>query len=175
MENKYHYPLPRDEVKSIQQAIQKIRFEKQENLYIFKNGKQILRFKGDKNQVNIPVEYLFQLSDSEVVHNHPSNTSFSFEDIEMAIFHNISKLTASTPDFIFEVYRPGDTWGFSLEDDNIAKLFNVCQAFARAELEKLRAQNQITRTELELKFFHYIWVLFFNSFDIQYVQTKHPK
>ncbi|EOZ98898.1 hypothetical protein A33Q_0881 [Indibacter alkaliphilus LW1] len=117
--------------------------------------------------------YLFQLADSVVVHNHPMNTSFSFEDIQMAVFHNISKLVVTTPDFIFEVQRPGLTWGFSFEDDQILNLFNVCQSHARTELEKLKAQNQITYTELELKFFHYIWVLFFNSFDINYVQKTH--
>ena len=82
MQEKFHYPLPRDGVKSIQQAIRKVRFEKNEHLYVFKNGSQILRFAGHQNQINIPPEYLFQLKDTEVVHNHTSNSSFSFEDIK---------------------------------------------------------------------------------------------
>jgi len=175
MKERFHYPLPRDEVKSIRQAIQKIRFAKEEYLYVFKGGKQILRFIGDESQVNIPEQYLFQLPDTVVVHNHPNNVSFSFEDIDMALFHNISKLIVSTPDFIYEVHRSGKSWDINFEKTETLNFFYACQSIARAELEKLIAQNQMTPKELELKLFHYIWLFFFNKFSIQYVQKKHPK
>ena len=175
MQEKFHYPLPRDGVKSIQQAIRKVRFEKNEHLYVFKNGSQILRFAGHQNQINIPPEYLFQLKDTEVVHNHTSNSSFSFEDINMATFHNIKKLYAVTPDFIYQVKRPGSEWEIDFNNDFYLNFFETCQSIARMELEKLLANHQIDQIEMEFKFFHYLWLLFFHSFDIHYAQKKHPK
>lgn len=174
MENKFHYPLPRDEVKSKLEAIKKIRYQKEEHLYVFKNGNLKLRFIGEINRVNIPLENLFQLTDSEVVHNHLGNISFSFEDIEMIIFHNIKQLTAVCPDIIYQVTRPDDGWRIDFHDKEILELFESCQAMARTELERLLSQNQISQAELEFKLFHYIWVLFFECFNINYVQKTHP-
>jgi hypothetical protein len=167
-------PLPRDNVKTVEQAIEKIRFEKTEILYVFKNDKQILRFQGTHNQINIPTDYLFHLNGSIVIHNHPANTSFSFEDVEMAIFHRISKLIVSTPDFIYEIKNNGRPLPIDFGDSNTLKIFHSCEKIARSELEKLLSQNQISNTEVELKLFHYIWILFFATFDIQYGQKRHP-
>ena len=81
-------PSPRDDANTIDKVICKIRFEKVEHLYIFKNNKQFRRYIGSSNQVVLPEKYLFEIENNTIIHNHPSGSSFSVEDLKTIIRFN---------------------------------------------------------------------------------------
>lgn len=172
IKEEYHYPVPRDDVKSIQQAIQKIRFEKKEHLYVFKKGMQVRRFVGEKSYVNIPIEYLFELKDSTVVHNHPSNTTFSIDDVQSAVKYDVFQLYVVTNYFFYSIKRPEKGWGFDFEEKSTLQTLNSCEKNSRETIEKLSAQFHINHEEKEYLFLHYFWVFFFNMFNIEYERRE---
>ncbi|WP_200976488.1 hypothetical protein [Echinicola sp. 20G] len=173
MHDKFHYPLPRDEVKSIQQAISKVRFKKTEHLYIFRKSKQIRRYKGEYNQIHIPDEYLFELKDSKVIHNHPNGSTFSFEDVKATVNFDIAELIVVTTQSIYTLIRPKNGWNINFEDGSTSDTLDTCEKQAREMVEKLTAQFQIRNEEKDPIILHYIWVLFFNICNIEYVKKEH--
>ena len=175
MENKFHYPLPRDEVKSIPQAIQKIRFEKFEHLYVFKNGRQFRRYIGEESYVNMQLEFLFELQDACVVHNHPSGTTFSFDDVISAVNYNLRELFVVTHQYIYSIKRPEKGWNINFTDESVQQDLDSCEKNAREIIEKNVAQFQIKHEEKDILFLHFIWVFFFNMFNIEYAKKEHPR
>ncbi|KEO75929.1 hypothetical protein [Anditalea andensis] len=170
-----HYPLPRDEVKSVREAIQKIRYENIEHLYVFKNGKQFRRYIGEESYVNLPLEYLFELKDTDVVHNHPTGNTFSIDDVYSAVNYNLKGLIVVTTQFIYSIKRPETGWDINFEDEFIQYIMNSCEKNAREMVEKHVTQFQIIHEEKEILFLHFLWVFFFNMFNIEYAKKEHPK
>ncbi len=175
MKENLHFPLPRDEVKSVEEAIKKIRYAEIEYLYVFKNGKQFRRYKGEESFVNIPVQFLFELKDAIVVHNHPLGSTFSLADVETAIHQNLKELIVVTEQNIYTIKRPKHTWGIEFENTEISELLKSCENLSRSMVEKLIAQSEIKSEDREAIILHYIWVFFFNLFNIEYAKKEHPK
>lgn len=172
MKEEYHHPLPRDDAKTPDQAIRKIRYADREHLYVFKNGKQIRRFVGERDRVTLPDQYLFELRDAIVVHNHPFGTSFSLEDIEMTIAHNIRKFIVVTEGFTYTVIRPHDGWPDTFDQEYIHNRFEICKSLAQEMSDKLISQNEISLYEKDATIIHYIWVLFFHNTNISYAKKE---
>lgn len=166
-----HPPLPKDDAKTIDQAIQKIRFDKIENLYIFKNGKQIRRFRGTKKNVTIAQEFLFELRNAVVVHNHPSGSSFSIEDVRTIVEFNSLKLILVTETATYTVERPVKEWNINFDDETTMHNLNVCYNLALDLIDKLIGKNELTLFEKDKEIFHYIWVIFFQFYEINYQKT----
>jgi len=78
---------------------------KTENAVIIRDGKLIKQISGLKREVSVP-HYL--IKNSVVIHNHPSGTSFSKEDIVLGIEHKAQKLIVFHPDtYIYEANVQG--------------------------------------------------------------------
>jgi len=105
-----HKPSPRDSAKTPEDAIRKIRHSPVENLYVFKNGKQIRRFVGETDRITVESIFLSEMHDATLVHNHPQGSSFSREDIEAVCLYNAKELILVTHDYIHRVSRPGAIW-----------------------------------------------------------------
>ncbi len=168
MDNNFHPPLPRDDATTVKKAIQKIRFDNLENLYVFKKGTQIRRFRGTSNRVTPAVEYFFEMKNSTLVHNHTSGSSFSLEDIKNAVYHDISEFFLVTHNFLFYLKRPVDGWMIDFDSLDIQELWNSCKYIVGNELDKLVAKNELTLLERDKELFDYIWSLFFAYFEIEY-------
>ena len=93
-----HRALPYDE-KDIEGAKEHIRFKEKENLYVFKNKLQILRFEGEADYVNPAEEYLLRIKDCTIIHNHPKGTSFSISDIKAITLYDAYELFVVSPYF----------------------------------------------------------------------------
>ncbi|RYU92863.1 hypothetical protein [Emticicia agri] len=167
-----HYPLPQDDAKTIELAIQKIRYDVTENLYIFKNGKQKRRFKGDVNFVSLSNKYAFELKDGTLVHNHPSGSSFSPQDIQIAIQHNVKDFYLVTPNYLFYIKRPTKGWNIDFNSELIEEQLNALQTLALQLIENEIVKNQMSIYEKEIEFFHYLWILFFDVHEIYYQKRE---
>jgi len=86
---------------------------KVENAIVIRDGVFIKHIKSmNKDSVDVPPHLI---SSSVVIHNHPSGTSFSKDDILLGIAHNAKKLIVFHPDtYIYEA---------SFENINIEKFF----------------------------------------------------
>jgi hypothetical protein len=133
----FHQPLPRDNATTIEKAIENIRFDTVENLYIFKNGQQVRRFKGTVNRVTPPVEYFFEMKDSTLVHNHTSGSSFSLEDVKNAVYHDVAKFYLVTHSFSFHLIRPADGWNIDFDPEQTQNLWNSCKILLKMNLINL--------------------------------------
>lgn len=165
-------PLPKDNATTIELAIQKIRFDSIENLYLFKNGKQIRRFRGDTNRVTLSNKYLFELNDSTLVHNHPSGSSFSIQDIQIVIECNAKEIYLCTHNYLYHLIRPENGWNINFSSDLIENQINSLQVLALQLIENEIVKNQMSIFEKDSEIFHYIWTLFFNYHEISYQRKK---
>ncbi len=166
-----YLPSPRDNASTIDKAIQKIKAEKIEHLYIFKNNKQYRRFVGSSNQVSLAEKYLFEIENSIIVHNHPSGSSFSVEDIKTIVKYYAESLILVSGEFLYTIVRPLNGWNVDFDDIRTNKILNSCYSTASNMFDKLISKNEISNFEKEKDLFHYIWLLFFPLYEIVYKKT----
>jgi hypothetical protein len=162
-----HPPLPKDDAKTIDQAIQKVRFDKIENLYIFKNGKQIRRFRGTNSDVSPESFYLLEMKDAVIVHNHPQGASLSLSDLEAIIKFDAKELIIVTQAYLFIVSRPLRGWNI-IFDNSFEERHSVCSMLVDGLLDKEIAKNEITLFDKEIEKIHYIWAYLFPLYDVKY-------
>ena len=169
----YHKPLPRDQASTVQDAMKKIRLSPDEHLYLYKNGKQIRRFKGNKNSVVVSNKYLFEIKDAVIVHNHPQGSSFSYEDIVGIIKYDAAECILVTDRYDYKIYRPKNGWNIDVDSKEFEEQVLVCRKIAEEQLNKFVSNNTIDINEKEVEIFHYIWMFFFRELNnIKYVREK---
>lgn len=172
MENEYHHPLPRDDARSPNQAARKIRNADREHLYIFKEGRQIRRFMGESDRVTLPPEYLFEMKDAVIVHNHPKGYSFSRQDIDAIVRFDARELILITPNLIFRIVRPEGGWPIDFDTELTQLQYESSLAFAEQIVNKLISTNEIRFSDKDAFVIHYLWVIFFELNGIPYVRKK---
>ncbi|MBK6263635.1 hypothetical protein JKA74_01205 [Marivirga sp. S37H4] len=139
-----------------------------------KDGRQIRKFVGESNFINIPPQYLFEFKDAQLIHNHPSNNTFSIEDIRMAIFHNVKEMYVITKDFSYSIKRPG-IWPIDIEDRTTNIVLSKSKSIANEVVDKMISQFEIGVNDKEAIIFHYIWIFFFDYYKIDYERKEHSK
>lgn len=162
-----HPPLPKDDANTIEKAIQKIRFDKIENLYIFKNGKQIRRFRGTGSDVSPETFYLLEMKDAIIVHNHPQGASLSLSDLEAIIKFDAKELIIVTQAFLFIVSRPPEGWNI-IFNNSFEERYSDCAMLVDDLLDKEISKNEITLFDKEIEKIHYIWAYLFSFYDVKY-------
>lgn len=172
MESEYHDPLPPDDAKTPEQAARKIRLADREHLYIFRRGKQIRRFIGESNRVTPRPEYLFEMKDSVIVHNHPKGYSFSKEDIEAVVRFNARELILATPNFIYMVARPKQGWSIDFDQELTERQYQTSYRFAVDTVNKQISANEVSFSDKDALIIHYLWVAFFDMNGIHYARQK---
>ncbi|UBM57206.1 hypothetical protein LAG90_10275 [Marinilongibacter aquaticus] len=168
----YHSPLPRDNATTVEKAINKIRLDTIENLYVFRNGKQVARYRGDSKNISPdPANFICQNNDTWV-HNHPTGNSFSEADIENMVSHNVKEFYLATEYALYRVKRPGNTWPFDPRNSEVNDVLKSCEIIAEESFGKSIQQNELSRDEANALKMHYIWSLFFDFYGIQYTQKQ---
>ena len=88
-----------------------------------KDGNVIIDKRGAKYSVAFSDEECAKMKDCIFTHNHPRGwgypekslgrigSSFSIEDISLAVFHDLSEMRAVTPNYTFIIKRPNAGWG----------------------------------------------------------------
>ncbi|MFM9840979.1 MAG: hypothetical protein ACKVOQ_22115 [Cyclobacteriaceae bacterium] len=167
-----HKPSPKDGVKTPDEAVLKIRYSSFENLYVFKQGRQVRRFEGEENRITIEELYLREMKDAIVVHNHPHGSSFSIEDVQAICSYDAKELILVTMDFIYQINRPVNGWGIDFSEDKTKRQYEESQALAEDTAMKAIARNEISLHEKDVEIIHYIWISFFILNDVKYVRKK---
>ncbi len=171
--DKIHQPAPRDWVKTLEDGIKKLRYETLEHIYIINpvKKKQIRKFIGTKNCVNIDDKYAFEMKNRMVIHNHPNGCSFSIDDIQNIIWFDAFIFHVITEDSIYTVKRPESGWKISVDFKKEPR-YQAATQLTRETLGKMVQKNEISSYYAEMVEFDYIWSIFFHLENIEYVRKK---
>ncbi|MCU0352355.1 MAG: hypothetical protein MUD08_01240 [Cytophagales bacterium] len=164
--------LLKDDGRTLEEAVAFIRNSPVEQVYFFKDGSQVARFKGEKTYVNPSEASLVRMKDAIVLHNHPGGTSFSVEDVKAAVTHDAAQLIVVTSDATYNLIRPRDGWNIDFDIKNTQDIFEEALSLAQDKLRKQEARGEIFSSEKDLLLNHYLWEAFFTHFGIRYEKTK---
>ncbi len=131
-----HPLLLKDDADTPEEAIRKIRYYTHEHLYLFKNGKQIGRFRGETDRVTIETKHFDLLEDATLVHNHPRGYPPSREDVEGAIRYNSKELIVVTETYIYIIPRPKNGWNIDFDDPRVEEWYAACENLARSAMDR---------------------------------------
>lgn len=168
-----HNPLPKDNAKTPKDAVAKIRFDIRENLYFFKNGTQLLRYRGEVSHISIKDTDLIRVEDCIIVHNHPQGTSFSQSDIQGAIKYNVKEFILATHEYVYYLKRPTDGWSIDFNDAIIKDRFEESRILAENLIAKMIARNEMPLYDADIEIIHYIWECFFHFNDVSYTRKRY--
>lgn len=168
-----HIRLPKDNVKNPEEAIAKIRFDTRENIYFFKHGKQVLRYRGEVNQISIVNSDLAGIDDCILVHNHPQGTSFSESDIENAIRYNVKEFILATHEYVYYLKKPTSGWNIEWNNELTKAQMEESRTLAENLINKMIAQNEMPIYDADIEIIHYIWASFFRFNDVSYTRKRY--
>lgn len=94
---------------AIEEAIHEIADKKIEHAIVLDlEGEELWRGTGTKSKVAIARD--FALRGQVFIHNHPSSSWFSAEDLEFAWTYNAALLVVTSPHFVYILERPASGW-----------------------------------------------------------------
>ncbi len=148
--------------------IEFLRHELKEHLILFRERKMIKHFIGNEVSVEFEKVSLHYFDGSIVYHNHVLGSSFSESDIVEAIQNNVLEFHLITKYHIYSIKRPKKGWDINFNDQEVLSTFEKCKDFAKLAINSLLIKNEIRVDEIDLLFNHYIWLLFFEKYEISY-------
>lgn len=178
------YYLDKGVYKAITTHENRIRKNKSfETLLCFDDSGNILFKKhGSQKQIAFTEDEIKNFKDKIITHNHPGGwhtpegsmhrigSSFSKEDILMAIHSDAKEIRAVTPNYTFYMKRPASGWGLTVEEANkIISLLN------KEQLDKMWERinnNTTTRGKAGVVHWHQIWKIFSLKYHIEYGKKK---
>ena len=178
------YNLDKGAYKAITTHENRIRKNKSfETLLCFDDSGNILFKKhGSQKQIAFTEDEIKNFKDKIITHNHPGGwhspegsmhrigSSFSKEDILMAIHSDAKEIRAVTPNYTFYMKRPASGWGLTVEEANkIISLLN------KEQLDKMWERinnNTTTRGKAGVVHWHQIWKIFSLKYHIEYGKKK---
>lgn len=106
-----------------------------------------------------------------MVHNHPSDSSYSIEDFQSIVIYDANELYLVTNDYLFHVIKPSDGWSIDFNDTLTSERLEVASFLAKDLIDKLISKNELALFEKDKEFLHYIWKIFFNFYEIKYQKS----
>ena len=106
------------------------------------------------------------MKDCIFTHNHPRGwgypekslgrigSSFSIEDISLAVFHDLSEMRAVTPNYTFIIKRPDAGWGDYKE---IEKIIDKENKKLRREFGNRINNDTLTPGQANITHYHLLW------------------
>lgn len=131
-----------------------------------KDGNVIIDKRGAKYSVAFSDEECAKMKDCIFTHNHPRGwgypekslgrigSSFSIEDISLAVFHDLSEMRAVTPNYTFIIKRPNAGWGDYKE---IEKIIDKENKKLRREFGNRINNDTLTPGQANITHYHLLW------------------
>ena len=131
-----------------------------------KDGNVIIDKRGAKYSVAFSDEECAKMKDCIFTHNHPRGwgypekslgrigSSFSIEDISLAVFHDLSEMRAVTPNYTFIIKRPDAGWGDYKE---IEKIIDKENKKLRREFGNRINNDTLTPGQANITHYHLLW------------------
>ena len=138
--------------RSVEKYEKGIRGNNFETLYAFdSNGNIVFQNTGDAHSVSYNGQG-YKTKDAIVTHNHPSGSSFSWQDVGGMVYHNQKEMRATGKEFTFSIKRPEKGWGVS--PNKAAARFKKALSSARAAYRKQKTGNATSDRSLWISLTH---------------------
>lgn len=153
------------------------------------NGDIILEKGGDKSSVGFKDNEAALFKDNLLTHNHPGGwmfdekslgrmgSSFSYDDVHLAIKYDLREIRAVTPLYTFAMKRPSGGWGISI--DEFKSAYNDINSGVRKKMTNIidnSADMQMDINRANALHYHLIWKEFAKKYKIEYSKFKNsPK
>lgn len=161
-----------DKVKKLYDTIEKteneIRMNKEfETGVVYnKNGDVVIDKRGEKYSVIFTKEECAKMKDCIFTHNHPRGwshpeksierigSSFSQQDIALAVYNNLAEMRAVTPNFTFVMKRPDKGWG---DYDKAMKIIANENEKLYKEFSDRIDKNTLSIRQASTTHYHILW------------------
>ena len=143
--------------KDIDEIIKKTNFEVEGAIYYKKNGDRVF-VKGGKNYIDVPFANFID----KFIHSHPTGTSFSAEDVIMAIENKIIHIIAFNDEYFYSLKFKDFNVDF---DEEFIKSF---EKYDKILTDKV-IRGEITQTQKDFSINHKVWKdLFYKIKGVKY-------
>lgn len=108
-----------------------------ETAYIYdQNGNILLNKRGMKGEVSFTDDELKLMKDAVVTHNHPMGTTFSPDDIYMAIEHNLQEVRATGTNGTYVMRRNENLHLMPLFDDFVTEYVSIIDVYKEIYMKR---------------------------------------
>ncbi|WP_285829114.1 phage portal protein family protein [Bacteroides acidifaciens] len=133
-------------------------------MVIDKNGKVIIDKRGEAFQVQFTDSECLLMKDNIMTHNHPRGwgqpekslgrigSSFSIEDLTLAVGNDVAEIRAVTPHYTFSMKRPKSGWGVTVKELKMVYMANELKL--RDQFMKRIKKNTLTPSQANATHFH---------------------
>ncbi len=151
-------------------------------IVIDKNGKILVDKRGKSFSVEFSEEECKLMKDSIMTHNHPRGwkyeenkmgrigSSFSGEDLMLAVSRDVAEIRAVTPNYTFVMRRPEKGWGVSLDDFRAA--YNMENKKLKDEFAKRISKGTLTIEQANATHFHVLSKRISKKYNWEYVKGR---
>lgn len=150
--NNFHKSRLRKVLKESEGIIRRNRYEGA--IAFNSKGELLLNKKGGSRSVSFTQNEIRLLKDSIFTHNHPSSlgqkgimaigSSFSHQDLTMAVNANVKEIRAVTPTYTFSMRRPKNGWGTSTK--SVKSAYDKASKAVRKEMDGYLKKMGYTQT-----------------------------
>ena len=149
-----------------------LRNEKIEHLFICEDDEVVFHAKGDLDVVTVFDDELLKATNNEFIHNHPGDFPFSISDVVNTVKFNAKGMTLVTSRYFYVIQRSLGGWNIDIE--HLEKDFMLYDDWANDEIDKLVLKNLMNAEYAHQEKNHYIWLLIFDKYGINYFRKSSP-
>ena len=135
-------------------------------------GDVVFSKKGKKSSVSFNAKELEKFRGNRLTHNHPRNTSFSIDDIDVSAEFGVTEIRACGRKYIYSM-KPGETgWNKKYFDEKIKPLYNKYDKEVYAELAPQVKSGKLSYEEWNMIHHHKVWERVSKDLGLDYKQME---
>lgn len=146
------------------------------------NGNVIIDKRGENYIVRFTESETAKMKDCVFTHNHPRGwkyaendigrigSSFSIQDITLAVSNDLAEIRAVTPNYTFSMKRPKEGWEISVKD--LIRIYDEENDSLHSEFMKRINNNTMTISQANATHFHILWKRISEKVGFEYRKLK---
>ncbi len=131
--------------KDLDEIIKKTKFKVEAAVY-YKNNNERVFIRGEKNYIDVP----FNKHIKKFIHSHPKGTSFSAEDIEMAIENKMIQIVAFNDEYVYSLKF--ENFEFDFDKEFIISF----EKYDKILIDKV-LRGEINQSQKDFSINHKVW------------------
>jgi len=143
---------------------------KEKAIIVDNNGTIIFEKTGTQKAIEFNESELKKMKGYRLIHNHPSGSTLSFQDVMLACEHGLSEIVAfSARGVYYRLIIKG-----KIEVNEFMLKYNIAKKEASEVIVKLFSDGVFTKKQGDLEYQHLVMSIFANSIKgVSYEQTKY--
>lgn len=161
--------------KTLQQVEPDLRYLDYERAYAVQpDGSIAVTKDGGKDFIHFSRAEREALTGSYFTHNHPNGTSFSLEDVQFAIAHNLQKIRTVSPNGKYSITQPAKGWQKGNWGSIIKTSYTKHNNAVYSEFSKAIDERRMSRTVAEALHGHEVWSRVADETGLLYWRERWP-